>query len=210
VQTQQQKRRRATTSHSTTIRSPQNSTLMWRRVEGPQEVVMKVPTFATNFFSHSLCEIMTQNSIIRIHHRVSPNCRRSSQTSFSDSNRIQLNLTLLLVTGVHKSHQRPAARCRHRQYPGQRGGGKRLVSLGGQVPARVPPVGGGGGGGNGWGTSPTGGGTAWGAGGSAGGQAVQLETLDGAAQIRRHRAVGTCDGYCLRLRRLCTVSMISG
>ena len=31
----------------------------------------------------------------------------------------------------------------------------------------------------------------------AGGQAAQLETRrGGVAQIRRHRAVGTCDGYC--------------
>ena len=32
----------------------------------------------------------------------------------------------------------------------------------------------------------------------AGGQAAQLETLlAGVARIRRHRAAGTCDGYCL-------------
>jgi len=45
----------------------------------------------------------------------------------------------------------------------------------------------------------------------AGGLAVQPETprRAGVAQIHKHRAAGTCDGYCLLPRRLCLDPMIS-
>jgi hypothetical protein len=183
-----------------------------------------------------LCEIMTQNTITIQNHRVSPNCRRSSQTWFSDSNRTHLNSTLSLATAARSSHQ-PTARCRHRQHPGQQGGDKRLVLLGGEVPRVLPVVL----------VEVVAAAAAAAVGGPrqrvgvlhgveaqvlghplqrgdgapiqqhllvllvrgvqqavAGGQAVQLETtLAGVVQIRKHRAVGTCDGYCLRPRRLC-------
>jgi hypothetical protein len=133
---------------------------------------------------------------------------------------------------VALSSHHPTARCLHKlQHPGQQGGGKRLVPLGGEVP-RVHPV------------ALVLVAAAAAVGGRlqqvvvgvlhgveaqvlglghhrqrgdgaamqhlvvvvrgvqeaivvAGGQAAQLETPQaGVARIRRHRAVGTCDGYC--------------
>ena len=74
-------------------------------------------------------------------HRVSRNCRQSSRTSFSDSNQTQLSLTPLeaLTAARLSSHHHPTAHCLRKQHPGQQGGGKRLVPLGGEVP-RVHPV----------------------------------------------------------------------
>lgn len=92
------------------------------------------------FLFHFLfsCDITYDNNYTR---RVSLNCRQSSQTSFSDSNQIQLNLTLLEVATVALSSRHPTARCLHKyQHPGQRGGGKRLVPLGGEVPREHPVV----------------------------------------------------------------------
>ena len=75
-------------------------------------------------------------------HRVSRYYRQSSQISFSDSIQTQLSLTTRLEVATvaeHSSHQ-PTARCLlHKQHPGQLGGGKRLVPLGGELP-RVHPV----------------------------------------------------------------------
>ena len=173
------------------------------------------------------------NFSIILHPRVSPNCRRSSQTSFSDSNQTQLNSTLSLATPLHNSH-RSTARFRHRQRHGQQGGGRRLpVPLDGDLPREHPVA-------AVAAAAAVGGplqrvGVLHGVeaqdlghplqqGGGvqpmqrhqplvlvrgvqeavAGGQAVQLETLlAGVARIRKHRAVGTCDGYCLRPRRQC-------
>lgn len=160
-----------------------------------------------------------------IHHRGLPNCRRSSQTWFSDLNRTHPNSTLSLATAARSSHQ-PTARCRHRQHLGRQGGDKRLVPLGGEVPRVLPVV------------LLVVAAAAAAVGGRrqrvgvlhgveaqvlghppqrgdgapiqqhllvrgvqeavAGGQAVQVvTTLVGPAQ-HKHRAVGTCDGYCLR------------
>ena len=195
---------------------------------GPQEVVMKVKLFYFIFIL--LCEIMTQIFSILLHCRVSPNCRRSSQTSFWDSNRTQPNSTLSLETPPHNSH-RSTARCRHRQHhPGQQGGGRRLpVPLGGDLPREHPvaaAVAAAAVGGplqrvgvlHGVETQVLGHPPQQGGGvpllqqhqhlvlvrgvqeAVAGGQAVQLETLlAGVARIHKHRAVGTCDGLCLRL-----------
>jgi len=120
------------------------------------------------------------------------------------------------------------ARCLHKQHPGQQGGGKRLVPLGGEAPrvhpvvvvAPAPAVAAVGGRLqqvvgvlHGVEAQVLGHHRQRGAGIAtqhlavrgvqeavvvAGGQAAQLETLlAGVARIRRHRAAGTCDGYCL-------------
>ncbi len=116
------------------------------------------------------------------------------------------------------SHQ-PTARCLHKRRPGQQGGDKSPVPLGGEVP-RVHPVVAAGrlqqvvGVLDGVEPQVLGYPLQRGDGAAtqhlvvrgvqeaavvAGGQAVQLETprQGGVVQIRKHRAAGTCDGYCL-------------
>jgi hypothetical protein len=162
-------------------------------------------------------------------HRVSPNCRQTSQTSFSDSNRIQRNLTLSLssrrrrTTPTGQRHDAGTGSIPRAAGAGQEAASPSRWGATAGTPGR-------GGSGGGWGTSSTpGGGTGWGGGSGsgaspsegggaplasplmwqhlvlvrgvqqavAGGQAVQLETLlAGVARICKHRAVGTCDGYC--------------